>query len=320
MNYNTKTETVVFTGPSEVRGDSLYMYCERGWYDTRNKNSSIWKNALIDNRKNKIRGDSLFYNDSTGFGQGFNNVVIEDTINNLFILGNFALYNKAPEKYFVTDSAIFMQVSNDDSLYLHADTLTAVTVPDPKAPYKLVKAYYGCRIFSKDVQAKCDSLTFSFQDTVIKLYHKPVVWSTANQLTADSMALFIKNKQTDKLELYNSSFVTSMIDTLRFNQIKGTNLTAYFKDDEIYKIDIKGNGQSIYYLLDGDMLAGLNTSKSADIQILIDKGKVSEVIENQNPEGKIDPPEPLGRKEPRLEGFHWLEKLRPKDKSDIFRK
>ena len=227
MNYNTETETVFFTGPSEVRGDSIYMYCERGWYDTKNKNSSIWKNALIDNFKNRIRGDSLFYNDSTGFGEGFNNVMIEDTANNVYIQGNYALYNKYPEKYFITQRAVFVQVTNEDSLFLHADTLTAVTIKkDSLNDYKLVKAFYKCRIFSKDIQAMCDSMSFSFQDTVIRLYHEPVIWSQQNQLTADSMTLFTKNQQTDRLELYNSSFVTSRIDTLRFNQIKGDNLTA----------------------------------------------------------------------------------------------
>ena len=138
--------------------------------------------------------------------------------------------------------------------------------------------------------------------------------------TADSMAIFSKNQQTDRLELYNSAFVTIQIDTLRYNQIKGNNLTAWFKDDEIYKIIIKGNGESIYYLLDGEELAGLNRSKSTDIEIYIDQGKVTDVIEILNPEGFIDPPEPLGRKEPRLTGFKWLDALRPKEKEDIFRK
>lgn len=320
MDYDTKTETVHFTGPSEVRGDSIYIYCERGWYDTKTKVSSIWKNAFIDNMKNSLRADSIFYNDSTGFGEGFRNVVIADTTNNLFVSGNYAYYNKTPEKYFATDSALFIQVTNNDSLFLHADTLIAFNIPDTIKEYRLVKAYNKCRIFSKDIQAKCDSLTFSFQDTIIRLYNDPVVWSSENQLTADSMALFTKDRKADRLELYNSAFVTSKIDTLRYNQIKADNLIAYFKDDKVYKIDLKGNGESIYYLLDGLELAGVNISKSNDIQIMLEDGKVSEVIENQNPSGYIDPPVSLSLKEPKMQGFSWLEILRPKSKSDLFRK
>ena len=320
MNYNTETETVFFTGPSEVHGDSLYMYCERGWYETKTKISSIWINAFIDNKKNTLKGDSLFYDDSLGFGQAFRNVVIEDTTNSVFVMGHYVQYNKIPEKIFATDSAVFLHVSKDDSLFIHGDTLRSITIEQDSLSFRLVKSYYNSRIFSKDLQAKCDSLVMSFQDTIVRLYYEPVMWSEENQLTADSMALFIKNSQPDKLELYRKSFVTSQIDTVRYNQIKGNFLTAYFRDNEIYKIDVNGNGESIYYLLDGEELIGLNKSKFGTMQIFVENGKVTGTIEDQSPQGVIDPPDPISQNEPRLDGFMWLEELRPTDKNDIFRK
>ena len=320
MNYNSESETVFFTGPTEVTGDSLYMYCERGWYETKTKISSIWKNAFIDNKKNTLRGDSLFYNDSLSYGQAFRNVVIEDTANSVFVMGHYAQYHKIPERIFVTDSAVFLHVSKDDSLFLHGDTLRSITIQD-SIPFRLIRSYYNCRIFSANMQAKCDSLSFSFQDTVARLYYKPVLWSEENQLTADSMALFTKNQQADKLILYRSAFVTSEVDTLRYNQVKGNSLTAYFKDNEIYKIDVVGNGESIYYLLDGEELIGLDKSRAGNLQIFVENGKVTDVISSQNsPQGVIDPPEPESQSEPRLDGFIWLNELRPRDKNDIFRK
>ena len=321
MNYNTNTEIALFTGPTEVTGDSLYMYCEKGWYETKTKISSIWENAFIDNKKNTLRGDSLFYNDSLGYGRAFRNVVIEDTTNSMFVMGNYALYNKNPENIFVTDSAVFLQVSKDDSLFIHGDTLRTITVVhDSIKSYRLLKSYYNSRIFSKNIQAKCDSLTLSFLDTIARFYYEPVMWSEETQLTADSMALLLKNKKPDKLELYGNTFAISQIDTLRHNQIKGNTLTAYFENSEIYKINVDGDGESIYYILDGDYLAGLNKSKAGTINIFVDKGQVTDVIEYQNPQGTIDPPDPIGKNEPRFDGFIWLEALRPKDKNDIFRK
>jgi lipopolysaccharide export system protein LptA len=321
MDYNTQTETSFFAGPTKVVGDSINLYCEKGWYDTRHDITSIWKNAVIDNRQQIIHGDSLYFNDRTGYGESFRNVVIEDTTNNLIIKGNYAWYFKQPEQFLVTDKAVFIQVSNSDSLFLHADTISAVTIFDSTAVgYRLMKAFHGCRIFSKGLQAKCDSLSYSFQDSVIRLYTLPVIWSEENQLTADSMAIFTKNRQAERLELYNTAFVTSQIDTMRYNQIKGRSLTGYFKNNELYKIDVRGNGESIYYLLDGNDLAGCNQTKSARIEILIDKGKISDIFEYENPEGFIDPPDLTKLKEVRLEGFSWLDKLRPKQMSDIFRK
>jgi hypothetical protein len=130
------------------------------------------------------------------------------------------------------------------------------------------------------------------------------------------MAVFTKNQKTDRLELYNTAFIVSQVDTIRFNQTKGRSLTGYFKDNELAKINIKGNGEVVYYLLDDETVAGIDQSKCADIEVILEKGKPTEIYEYQNPEGVIDPPLPI--KAVRLEGFKWFENIRPKKKSDIF--
>jgi len=319
MDYNTETETAFFTGPSEMKGDSIYLYCEKGWYDTKNSQTRIWKNALIDNKQQIITGDSLFYNDSTGYGESFRNTIIADTNNKIIVTGNYAWYFKRPERFMVTDSARFIQINRDDSLFLHADTISAITVADSTpGGYRLMRAYYGCRVFSEDLQAKCDSLSYSFQDSVIRLYVNPVLWSEENQLTSDSMAIFTKNRQAERMELYNSAFVVSQVDTLRFNQLKGRSLTGYFKNNKLYKINIEGNGESIYYLIDGNELVGRNNTRCARIEIFVKDGKITEIYEYQSPEGTIDPPSTSPGQNPKLQDFNWYDALRPKHKLDIF--
>ena len=320
MDYNSKSEIAIFTGPTYLKGDSLNLYCEKGWYDTKNKITSIWINAMINNMKQIVHGDSLYYNDSIGYGEAFRNVTIEDTTNSMAVEGNYAWYYKQPENFLVTDKAVFIQISKGDSLFLHADTLRAVTIFNsfPKG-YRLMKAYHGCRIFSKNLQAKCDSLSYSFRDSVIRLYTRPIIWNVENQLTSDSMAIFNKNRQTEKIELYNAAFITSQVDTIRFDQIKGRSLTGYFKNNELYKIDIKGNGESIYYLVDGEDITGVNQTKCANFEVFVNKGKITEINEFQSPEGQIDPPEKGKPNELRLKGFNWFESLRPKKRSDIFK-
>lgn len=319
MDYNTKTETAFFTGPSELTGDSLYLYCEKGWYDTKNDISRIWKNAFIDNKQQFIKGDSLYYEGQTGHGKAYRNISITDTTNNIIVTGDYAWYFKTPERFMVTEKAVFIQVSDKDSLFLHADTISAVTESDSSEKnYRLLRAYYGCRVFSNDLQAKCDSLSYSFQDSVIRMYYSPVLWSEENQLTAEKMSVFTKNRQTDRLELNNSAFVVSQVDPDKFNQIKGRNLTGYFRDNELYKINIDGNGETIYYLVDGDKLVGINKAKCSKIEIFVEDGKITEIYEYDNPEGTIDPPLTQGTDSLKLEGFQWFENLRPRNKYDIF--
>lgn len=320
MDYNTETETAFFTGPSEMVGDSIYLYCEKGWYDTRNRKTRIWKNALINNLQQTIRGDSLYYDETTGYGEAFRNMSIADSSNHIIVSGNYAWYYKKPERFMVTDSAMFIQFDRNDSLFLHADTISAITVADTTPDgYRLMRAYYGCRIFSRDLQAKCDSLSYSFQDSVIRFYVNPVLWSEENQLTSDSMAIFTKNRKADRMELYNSAFVASQVDNIRFQQVKGRNLTGYFRDNELYKIKIEGNGEAIYYLVDGEELVGMNTTRCARIEILVSDGKITEIYEYQSPEGTIDPPVTTEKNNPRLDGFSWYDEIRPKSVADIFR-
>lgn len=321
MDYNTKSETAFFTGPSELTGDSLYLYCEKGWYDTKNDISRIWQNAFIDNKQQLIRGDSLYYEGQTGHGQAYRNISITDTTENIVVTGNFAWYYKTPERFMVTDKAVFIQVSDKDSLFLHADTINAVTVSDTSDKnYRLLRAYYGCRMFSNDLQAKCDSLSYSFQDSVIRMYYSPVIWSEENQLTAEKMAIFTKNRKADRLELNNIAFVVSQVDPDKFNQIKGRNLTGFFRNNELYRINIDGNGETIYYLVDGDRLVGINKAKCSKIEIYVKDGKITEIYEYDNPEGVIDPPLAQGNDSLKLEGFLWLDSLRPRNKNEIFAK
>lgn len=321
MDYNTESETAFFTGPSELKGDSLYLYCEQGWYDTKNDISSLWKNAVIDNIKQRIRGDSIYYNDNKGFGQAFGDVSIADTTNDVLVTGNYAYYFRDPERFMVTEKAAFIQISKGDSLFLHADTISAVTitVADTSVkPYRLMRAYKGCRIFSKDLQSKCDSLSYSFRDSVIRMYFAPVLWSEENQLTSDSVAIFTKNRKADRMELYNAAFVVSKVDSVRYDQIKGRNLTGYFRDNKLFRITIEGNGESIYHLIEKEKLTGVTHNKSSSIEIFVEKGKITDIIEHQNPDGKLDPPLLNPPDKMILPGFGWFDSIRPKKKSDIF--
>ncbi len=320
MDYNTQTETAFFEGPTKMTGDSLNIYCEGGWYDTKLETSRIWKNSVVNNKKQIIHGDSIFYDKKAGYGQSFGNVSIADTNNEVMVTGNYAWYFKEPEKFMVTDSAVFIQFSGGDSLFLHSDTIRANTITDTSKSYRLLRAYYGCRIFSKDLQAKCDSLSYSFQDSVIRFYKLPVIWSSENQFTSDSMAIFTKNRQTDRMELYNSAFVTNKVDTMRFNQIKGRALTGYFEKNKLYKINVNGNGESIYHLLDGENITGVNKVKCARIDIYVKDNAITDIFQYENPEGIITPPGMVPLNTLRLEGFNWFDSIRPKKVADIFNK
>jgi hypothetical protein len=122
------------------------------------------------------------------------------------------------------------------------------------------------------------------------------------------------------MELYNSAFIASRIDSLRYNQIKGRNLTGYFRENKLYRILVEGNGESVYYLEDNDKLIGVTHNKSASIDMTVENGKIEVITELQNPDGKLDPPFLNTPDMMRLPGFNWFDKLRPVNREAIFLK
>ena len=312
MRYDTNREIVWFAGPTEAVGDSIYLYCENGWSDTRNDVSQLMKDAILDNREQRITGDTLWYDEKSGKGEAFGHVTITDTTDNITGGGSYAWYEKRPERLLFTGTPWFSMFTDDDTLTLRADTLRAIPVEDTAGvSHRLLKAYHRCTIFSREMQGKCDSLAYSFLDSVIRLYDDPIVWSRENQMTADSIALFTVNSKADRMEMYNRAFVVSEVDTARYDQISGKNLSGYFVDNKLHRIKVTGNGEAIYYVVDGNELVGVNRARSSTIEIFFEESKIVEIYQNQSPDGTLSPPLKIPDSEMRLEGYRWHPDLRP---------
>lgn len=46
--------------------------------------------------------------------------------------------------------------------------------------------------------------------------------------------------------------MSSEIDTMTYNQVTGKLITAYFRNNKIYRNDVDGNVQTIYYMQEDD--------------------------------------------------------------------
>ena len=130
LRYNTGTDISYFYGPTEIISDSNYIYCEYGWYDTKNDLARVSKNSYIQNAEKKLVGDSIFYDRNRSFGEAFSNVSILDTSAQILITGHYANYYENPDRAFVTDSALMTKYGGGDTLFLHADTLKMYTIFD----------------------------------------------------------------------------------------------------------------------------------------------------------------------------------------------
>lgn len=317
LKYNTVTEVSYFLGPTDIISEENYIYCENGWYDTQKNISQFNKNAYLENEGKILKGDSIYYERETGMGQAFMNVELIDTSQNLVLLGNSALYYEKSEYAMLTDSALMIRIDETDSLYVHADTL--LSVPDTVPEKRLLKAYFHVKFYRDDIQGMCDSLVYTDVDSVFRFYGEPALWSEENQLTAELIELYTKNQEMNRMEMMKSAFIISMEDSTKYNQIKGRNMTGFIENNQLYRIDVDGNAQTIYYAQDGEEYIGANKAESSNLKIYFVENEINKIVFQPKTDGTFSPLKKFSPNSSRLEGFKWLGHFRPKNQDDVFR-
>ena len=316
LKYNTEREIVYVFGPTEIIGDSNYIYCENGLYDMKNNRGQFSENAFLKNDRQYMEADSLYYDRNAQLGEGFGNVWLKDSLENMILNGNYARYREEPEFALITGNALFMQISSIDTMFMHADTIMSNF--DTTGLYRQIHAFNKVKTFRYDLQMMCDSLVYSFADSVIYLYREPVIWSEEHQIFADKIEVHTKNNVTDYVILDKDAMIISQLDTSKFNQIRGKAMIGYIKENALYKIAVDGSGQTIYYAEDKDAIIGVNKAESSEIIIHLGDKKVEQIVFKDNPLCTLYPLSDLSDEEMKMKEFIWLDKHRPKNKNDIF--
>ncbi|MBK5719629.1 hypothetical protein JGH11_01960 [Dysgonomonas sp. Marseille-P4677] len=132
LKYNTNNKTAIFTTPTQIVSDSGVIHTSNGWYNTDTEESLLLDQSTIINKEGNqfLRGDSIFYYKSLGYGEVFGNMFLQDTAKQVILIGNYGYYNQIENSALATDSAYAIEYSQGDSLYIHADTLRLITVTD----------------------------------------------------------------------------------------------------------------------------------------------------------------------------------------------
>ena len=325
LQYDTRTEVAYFIGPTTIVSDSNTIYTENGWYDTRNDLSQFMDRAEIVTKEQVLTGDTLFYDRKTGIGRAFGNVQVTDTTNDFILNGDYAEHFEHREYTQVTGNTLLTQVYEGDSLFLHADTLEAMK--DSSGEHGLILAYHKVKFFRSDMQGKCDSMVYTESDSLLTLYHDPVLWSDDNQLTGELVKIKTFEGKIDRIFLYNDAFIISEHDSTAYNQIKGKDMVGFFEDNKLHKIRVEGNGQAMYWVandkkdsetgeIDRENI-GLNEAVCSDMEIVIEDREIIGIYLLNQADGTVHPYHILPAITI-LDGFAWYRQFRPMTPRDIF--
>ncbi len=312
LKYNTLSREAQTFGPTEIidKDGQIILAEEGSTYQTDLKQSQF-TDGIIKTDTYELTGDVISADELRKIYKAVNRVSLWSKEDSVLITGKFGDYYKEQGITKVYGDAIFRKISEGDTIFMRADTLTSLEFED-SSQNKII-ANRNVKIFNVEFQGRADSLHYRASDSTLYLIRDPILWTNKNQLVADQMEVTFIKEKIHEARLLNNSFVAN-IDTLEnFNQVKGRTMTAKFLDDEMHQILVNGNGESIFFALNDStyQLMGMNKIECSDINVNFVDGDVVEVLFITKPDAKFIPPHELKEPEKKLPGFDWKIDLKP---------
>ncbi len=217
-----------------------------------------------------------------------------------------SLINKALESAQAVDSTKLL--TPKDSAYL--DT----------ARTRIIKAHYNVRMFKSDVQAVADSLYYGMADSMFRFMGRPMMWAEGSQISADTLYLQIKNQRLDNTLLVNNAFmVNAVLDTVKFNQLKGRKITGFFKGNSLERLFVDGNAENMIFVVNEEkkIISEMFHDRSSRIKIIMENRKIKDYVSIRKVDGKVYPLSMITNENEILPGFIWRPEDRPKSKEDL---
>ena len=321
LYYDTRISMAHIVGPSNITSGESHIYSEQGYYDTKNDRARLMNRSVLTNGGKMMVGDSVYYDSQQGMSQAFRNVVYVDSLNRNKLTGNYGEYYDYTGYAMCTDSAVAIDYSQGDSLYMHADTFKIVTFNiETDSVYRKIHAYHHVRAYRRDVQAVCDSLVYNSKDSCMTMYHDPILWNNGQQLVGDQVDVYLKDSVIDHAHIYNNSFSIQQLlsDTTCYNQVSSKEMFAFFVNGEIREARAKDNVLIGYYFEEGDSVPIIyNYQQTSELRMFM-KNKQLESVWTPKTSGTMYPLNQIPEDRKRLPGFMWYDYIRPLDRYDIF--
>ncbi len=215
-----------------------------------------------------------------------------------------------------------LKIQPSDSLSaLISDSLSiadSTVIEKDTALVTFVEAYHKLRLYRGDIQAVADSLIYTNLDSIARFYVKPILWSDiTNQITSDSMQVLVVDNALKKANFLSNAFIATQEDTVHYNQIKSTEMMAYFGNNDIYRFDALGGVTSAFYLQEDSIFTSINIEESKLMTARFKNRELQHVRSISDVKSDVKPLFNLPLSEQRLRGFEWYDTLRPKSKAEI---
>lgn len=310
--YLTIPKTVETQGLTNVvSAEGNTLDAQKGTrYDTQQKHFQFFE-GIVETENSRVKGEELFYDEPKAYYKGEKNVSILNKKRDVEVFGDEGQYWEDRRYSIINGNALVRKYFERDTLYLTSDSLISQDNEEDSAKYLL--AFRSIQLIKSEISGLADSLVYNYTDSSIRLFQNPIIWNRSNQISADSMVFFIANEELERVFMKDKAFSITQDTLVNFNQMKGRSMMAYFKESKLSRLDVDGNGESLYFALEGDTLTqGINKTLSATIKMIFEDGVISKVNYGIKPDGSFTPVQKLSEESSRLEGFRWRIEEKPK--------
>ena len=349
IEYDSKSESVKTDGRSRIVDENQILIADKidydnntqlgiatgnvFWVDTVEQITISCENAEYDRTTDYLKatggrplmttlidGDTLYLVADTLIS--YRPAAIVDTIQTLdsIQLQNDSLNTTVLDP--IPIDTVKIEVLELDSLQvdtLQIDTLLVDTLlqePDPNA--RNLIANRNVMVYKSNMQAVCDSLTYSTADSLFQFFVNPIIWSDTSQFYADVIHMKLADNKIDRILLYDNSFIINSPDEVFFNQIKGRDIVAFFEEDEIRRVKVDGNAESVYYALDDSKAyVAVNKTVCSEMMLFFGNNEIEQINFYRQPKATMYPMNQIDHETLELAGFYWETKKRPASVADL---
>ncbi|MEO7445478.1 MAG: OstA-like protein, partial [Ferruginibacter sp.] len=291
--YNTFFKEATFISPTRIKTKDGIINTRSGNYNLETHKAQFYERTAYSDSTHYVTGDIMAYDETAGILQieGPSGKLV-DSVNKVTVLGSLILLDKKKNSFLATKKPVMILYRDNDSTYVAADTLfsglqkydstsrkTVITKDTANGvviknasqsdSIRFFLGFHHVRIFNDSLQAVADSMYYSTEDSVFRLFKDPIVWNEKTQLTGDTMYLFTEKQQPKRLFVFNNSMVINESNPGLYNQVGGRTINGYFTKGTVDYIRVKGSpAESIYYPMNEDSAyVGMNRSSGDVIDI-----------------------------------------------------
>ncbi len=343
--YNTFYKTATFISPTIIKTkDGGVINTRSGTYNLETGEAIFYDRTAYSDSTRSVSGDKIAYAEKIGILQVEGNGKLVDSVNRVTAIGGQILLDKNKNSFLATRKPVMILYRGDDSTYVRADTLfsglrkydstkntttisndtlvkvTPVAISAANDSIRYFLAFNNVKIFNDSLQAVCDSLYYSTEDSVFRMFRDPVFWNDKTQVSGDTIYLFTEQQKAKRLYVFNDGMVVNETAKNLYNQMAGRTLNGYFVEGNIDYIRVKGSpAESIFYPQDEDSAyIGMNRSSGDVIDIYFVNKELNRVKFVNDVNGTLYPLKQIPNGTNILKGFLWQDNRRPKNKLELF--